>query len=330
MNRAMLRFSTVATGSLVMAGLAVLLLFCSAAAAGQLVVEKSVLDRDTLWQGQVLIKGDVEVAPGATLTIMPGTVVRFARIEPNGPGKLTTDRTAHFPRAELIVKGRLLAQGTPDARIVFTSAADDPQPADWGAVNFLNSTGNILEFCEFSYGHTSVHAHGAQMVIANSFFHHNGVAIGMKNVKNAVRCVVSILYNRITDNGGGVLFGKGSTPTITHNQISDNKFFGIYVKKGGMANIRYNDITDNGKGILFYAVKGFVLRDNNIAGNTDYNISMLEGQEADVDARRNWWGTTDAGKIRELIRDSHQDKTLGSVDFADFTRAPVVGAGLPL
>ncbi len=310
--------------------LALLFLFCSPATAGQLVLEKTVLKKDTLWQGQVLLKGDVEVSQGVTLTIMPGTIVRFARIEPNGPGKLTTDRTAHFPRAELIVKGRLLAQGTPDARIIFTSAAKEPQPADWGAVNFLNSTDNILEFCEFSYGHTSVHAHGAQVVIANSFFHHNGVAIGMKNVKNAVRCVIAILYNRITDNGGGVLFGKGSTPTISHNEISNNKFFGIYVKKGGQANIRYNNISDNGKGVLFYAVKGFRLRDNNIAGNTDYNISMLEGQEADVDARRNWWGTTDAQKIDGLIRDKSQDKTLGSVDFSGFTNTPVAGAGLPL
>lgn len=295
-----------------------------------MVVEKSVLKKDTIWQGQVLVKGDVEVSQGVTLIIMPGTVVRFARIKPFGPAKLTTDRTAHFPRAELIVKGRLLAQGTPDARIIFTSAAKDPKPADWGAVNFLNSRDNILEFCEFSYGHTSVHAHGAQMVIANSFFHHNGVAIGMKNVKNAVRCVVSILYNRITDNGGGVLFGKGSTPTITHNEISNNKFFGIYVKKGGMANIRYNNIVDNGKGVLFYAVKGFRIRDNNIAGNTDYNISLLEGQEGDVNARHNWWGTTDTTKINNLIRDNSQDKSLGSVDFSDFTPAPVVGAGLPL
>lgn len=329
MNRTSLRFQTVTAAFSVMAWL-VLLLFCTAATAGQVVVEKSVLKKDTTWQGQVLVKGDVEISPGVTLTIMPGTVIRFARIEANGPAKLTSDRTAHFPRAELIVKGRLLAQGTPDARIVFTSAAKDPQPADWGAVNFLNSRDNILEFCEFSYGHTSVHAHGAQMVIANSFFHHNGVAIGMKNVKNAIRCVVSILYNRITDNGGGVLFGKGSTPTISHNEISNNKFFGIYVKKGGMANIRYNTITDNGKGVLFYAVKGFRLHDNNIAGNTDYNISMLEGQEADVDARRNWWGTTDTKKINDLIRDRSQDQTLGNVDFSDFTQGPVAGAGLPL
>ncbi len=329
MNRAT-RHCIANAATLLLTGFAFLLLFHASAMAGQLVVEKSILKKDTLWQGQVLVKGDVEVAPGVTLTIMPGTVVRFARITPNGPAKLTTDRTAHFPRAELIVKGRLLAQGTPDARIIFTSAADDPQPADWGAVNFLNSTDNILEFCEFSYGHTSVHAHGAQMIIANSFFHHNGVAIGMKNVKGAVRCVVAVMYNRITDNGGGVLFGKGSTPTITHNEISNNKFFGIYVKKGGQANIRYNNITDNGKGVLFYAVKGFVLRDNNIARNTDYNISMLEGQEADVDARRNWWGTTDAERINTLIRDKTQDNTLGSVDFSGFTKAPVAGAGLPM
>ncbi|NOQ46215.1 MAG: hypothetical protein GQ559_06020, partial [Desulfobulbaceae bacterium] len=262
---------------------------------------------------------------------MPGTVVQFAKVEGFGPAKLSRDKLNHFPGLELIVKGKMLAQGTPEHKIVFTSAAEIPGPGDWGGVNMLGSVDNIIEFCEFSYANTAVHGHSAQVVITRCDFHHNGVAIGQKNVKETgITSVMPMLYNRITENGGGILYGDGSTPSITHNEISNNEFFGIYAKKGGLANIRYNNIVGNGKGVIVYMVKaGILLRDNNIADNGDYNISLLEGQQWDVDARNNWWGSTSEDKIEALIRDKTQDESLGQVDVSDFFNGPVEGAGLP-
>ena len=293
------------------------------------VVNKGIIDRDTVWQGDILIKGDVEVAEKATLIIMPGTTVRFEKIAEFGPQKLSDDKLNHFPRAELIIRGHLYAQGTLGNEITFTSADPSPGPGDWGSVNFLGSVDNILEFCVFTYAHTAVHCHSAQVVVSHNTFHYNGVAIGQKNAKGMpVKCVVPIMYNWITENGGGVLFGGGSSPTVAHNEIHNNTFFGIYAKKGGLANVRYNNITNNGKGVIFYAVKTIVLRENNIADNLDYNISMLDGQSTDITAKNNWWGTTDGDKIKAAIRDKARDASLGVVDFSGFLSEPVKGAGL--
>lgn len=309
--------------------IAVLLLLMNSAYGGELIVNKGVIDKDTIWQGEVLITGDVEVAKGATLTILPGTVVRFKKINDFGPEKLSEDKENHFPKLELIVKGRLYAQGTLENKITFTSGEEFPKPGDWGAVNFLGSIENIIEFCVFTYAHTAVHAHSAQVVVSYSTFHYNGVAIGQKNIKGAPQqCVVPMLYNRITENGGGILYGAGSTTTISHNEINNNTFFGIYVKKGGLANVRFNNILQNGKGVIFYAAKDIYLRDNNINNNIDYNISLLDGQPDDIVARYNWWGTTNPEQIKASIRDKARDETLGTVDFADFLKAPVSGAGL--
>ena len=311
------------------AGITLFFLLLSPALGEQLVVNKGIIDKDTIWQGEILIKGDVEIAESATLIIMPGTVVRFAKIEDFGKEKLSLDKLNHFPKAELIVKGKLYAQGTLENKITFTSAEEAPSPGDWGSVNFLNSFDNILEFCVFTYGHTAVHCHSAGVVVSHCTFHYNGVAIGQKNAKGMPKnCVVPMLYNWITENGGGILYGGGSTPVIAHNEINYNTFFGIYAKKGGLANVRYNNITHNGKGVIFYAVKDILLRDNNIADNNDYNISLLEGQSTDVVARHNWWGTTDEAKIKELIRDNGRDKELGHVDFSEAAKAAVSGAGL--
>ena len=37
---------------------------------------------DTTWEGRIRITGDVYVKQGATLTIKPGTVIRFNKIAP--------------------------------------------------------------------------------------------------------------------------------------------------------------------------------------------------------------------------------------------------------
>ena len=293
----------------------------------QLVIEKTLLEKDTVWSGEILINGDVEVAEGVTLTIMPGTVVKFAKVEPFGTTKMSKDKLNHFPGSEIIVRGRILAQGTAEQRIVFTSADSNPEPGDWGAVNMLISVGNIIEYCEFSYAHTAVHSHSAHVVVVNNYFHHNGVAVGQKNVKTTdLKCAVPMFYNTFTENGGAILFGGGSSPTISHNEINNNSFFGIYVKKGGVATIRYNNITKNGKGVIFYSTKGVILRENNINDNTDYNISMLDGQVADLQLKNNWWGTTDEKAIKKLIRDNSNDKSLGQVDFSGYSDSPLLEA----
>ncbi len=116
----------------------------SPALGKRLIIEKGIVKCDTIWDKEVVIKGDAEIARGATLIVMPGTVVRFAKIEADGPSKLHKDKVHHFPRAELIVRGKLRAQGTKDRTILFTSAEEFPHPGDWGAINFLDTEDNIL------------------------------------------------------------------------------------------------------------------------------------------------------------------------------------------
>jgi hypothetical protein len=78
--------------------------------------------KQTLKKGTYLLKGWVYVADGAELTIEPGTIIK---------GDKQT-------MAAIIVErgGKLIAQGTKDAPIVFTSNAPKGQrrPGDWGGL----------------------------------------------------------------------------------------------------------------------------------------------------------------------------------------------------
>jgi hypothetical protein len=71
-----------------------------------------------------------EGAPPALLTIEPGVELRFAR-----DGVLHVD---HGSSATDPARGGLVAVGTPEAPIVFTSVADDPAAGDWLGLYFWN------------------------------------------------------------------------------------------------------------------------------------------------------------------------------------------------
>jgi len=292
-------------------------------------VGKGVIKSNTTWEKAVLITGDVEIARGVTLTIMPGTVVKFAKIEADGPANLYDDKTNYFSRAELIVRGTLLAQGTKDGKIVFTSAERSPRSGDWGAINFNDSGDNILAYCDVSYADTGIHGHGARVTVKHCYFRHNGVGIALKNVAQLrTMAEMNVAHNEIIGNGGGILCGKQTRCSISHNQISNNKLYGIFGKMASTSQATYNNIMYNGKGIILYATQRFQFADNNISDNETYSVSLLDGQRWNVDARHNWWGTRDKRRIKDLIWDKDEDHTLGKVDFSGPADSPIKGAGV--
>ena len=97
----------------------------------------------------LVVEGSVGVAAEATLTLAPGTIFK-----PNGCG------------AKLTIDGTLVALGTEEAPIVFTSLKDDvrggdtngdgtastPQPSDWGYVHFNTGSTGVLDHVFFGYG----------------------------------------------------------------------------------------------------------------------------------------------------------------------------------
>ena len=283
---------------------------------------------DTVWQGRLRITGDVFVKEGVTLTIMPGTVIRFDSIAPKleadgGRNMLGLD-APYFPQAELIVRGRLIAVGTPDQPIVFTSSDKAAMPGAWGAVSLLGSNGNIIEFCRFYYAYNGIHNHSSTAVVINNVFSQNGTAISFNKEGFEHPCWMFIEHNTITGNKSGIS-ARNSIVNIAFNNISDNEFYGIWVKNGNDARIAYNDITRNGKGIYLFKAEPTKISYNNIYDNVEYNIALAEENANDVNAANNWWGTTDPAAISRTIFDKGSDETLGKVNFEPMMKHEVTG-----
>ena len=106
------------------------------------------------------IVGNVDVEPGVTLTVQPGTLVQF-----NNATSLTVD-------------GTLLAAGTSSKTINFTSVNDNSatgggntaSPGNWGSITFdSDSAGNVLTDTAIAYGgagHTAmIHDSGGPLAL---------------------------------------------------------------------------------------------------------------------------------------------------------------------
>jgi hypothetical protein len=82
-------------------------------------IEDKTLTNDKVWT----LKGYVYVPEGLTLTIEPGTVIESDISE---KGALIIERGA-----------KIMAEGTAQEPIIFTSGNDFPQPGDWGGIVIL-------------------------------------------------------------------------------------------------------------------------------------------------------------------------------------------------
>jgi hypothetical protein len=90
------------------------------APAPEIIISENI-NADVTWHTDTVyvLAGRITVLDGATLTIEPGTVVK---------GQPGAEQSA---KALLVARGgKLMAEGTADAPIVFTSVADDLRPAD--------------------------------------------------------------------------------------------------------------------------------------------------------------------------------------------------------
>jgi len=163
-----------------------------------------------------IVTGNLVLAQGFKLDILPGVVVKFA-----GGARLT-------------VQGALEARGLPDDPAIFTSLDDDeyggdtdsdgaatpPQAGDWGYIDISASSDDqrtLIDNAVIRYG-TAIFVNDAAPRIANS---------------------------RVTLNVRGFEIRAGAAPLLSGNKIHNNKEQGVFVSNARPI-IRQSSIYNNG------------------------------------------------------------------------------------
>lgn len=263
------------------------------AAAPPLSLDKAYITEDTTWSGTVILRGQNVVRRGVTLTILPGTVVKFAWIDEDGDG---------IGDGELTVEGRLIAKGTGDAPILFTSAKESPKPKDWTFVQISVSKDSLVEHCIFEYAFSGLQVHYSTATIHRSLFRNNFEGIRFSTTD------ILIEHNDIIDNYYGIRCeANGSRTTVRKNRFhgNDNAFF---------------PVRKTGTSVKVY--------DNNFEDSKNYHVKLGETQREGLDFTNNWWGSTDPSWIAERFFDRAAEPLLGKVKFEPFLQEPVTDAGL--
>jgi len=264
-----------------------------APAAEPLRYDKGYITKDTTWSGTVIVRGQTVVKRGCTLTILPGTVVKFEWVDEDGD---------EIGDGELTVEGRLLARGTKDNVIVFTSARENPRMKDWTFVQVSVNKDAAVEYCRFEYGFTGLQVHYSTAVIRNCLFRNNFEGLRFSTTD------VRIENNDIVDNYYGIRCeAHGSRTVITKNRFSGNEFAFFPVQK-------------NWDTVKIY--------ENNFEGSRVYDVKFGMNQKQDMDFTRNWWGTADPREIEGKFYDRSKEETLGRVLFAPFLAERVSGCGI--
>jgi len=263
------------------------------AASEPLFLDKAYITADTTWSGTVVLRGQNVVRRGVTLTILPGTVVKFAWIDEDGD---------NIGDGELTVEGRFIAKGTKEQPILFTSAREKPAMKDWTFVQISVSKDSLVEHCIFEYGFSGLQIHYSTANIRQNLFRYNFEGIRFSTTD------ILIEANDIVDNYYGIRCeANGSRTTITKNRFLRNDYAFFPVRK------------------TWDTVKVF---GNNIEGSKVYQVNLGQTQNQDLDFANNWWGTDDARKIVDGLYDGTKDPALGKVRYEPFLRQPVKDAGI--
>jgi hypothetical protein len=270
-----------------------------------LVYNDMVIDQDTVWDGKVFIDGVVMVSRKATLTIRPGTVIRFKRADRNND---------NIGDSEIRVLGRLLAEGTAENPILFESAEKKPRPKDWSyLLLFASGKKSRIKFCQFRHAFSGVQVHFSSASISHSLFidNHEGIRFG--------RARLSIANNVFKDNDVGLRFTRMEGPvTITQNEITENRL-GIFLVPSGQ-NIQ--DFFEPDRSGRPWNTGRLLIAANNIYNNYWYNLSLGEKQLWDLDVAGNWWGTADTKTIQQFIFDKNREPELGRAIFIPYAEKP--------
>ncbi|MDP1678269.1 MAG: right-handed parallel beta-helix repeat-containing protein [Bacteroidota bacterium] len=282
---------------------------------------------NTTWSGNITADS-VFIPVGITLTIQPGTTVKF------NTGKM------------LVVAGKIIADGKSDSLIFFTSNSVIPAPGDWNGIE-LQATAlvtSVINFCVVEYGgggsntgnifyktgapaisitnsviqYSSSHGinlRASQSRIANTVLRQNAGYAVFADLSSSFIVDSSTISNNTI---GGILVGVNSTASILNSAVDSNGT-GIFISSNAAPTIKKNYLRRNNIGIQYTGgVTQPTITQDTIVNNITWGF-LNTSTSTTVLARRNYWGN-DAGPFNPSSNPTGLgDKVSNFVDFQPWT-----------
>ena len=233
---------------------------------------------ETVWSGEQLVTDTFYVNNGQTLRILPGTVVKLSY------------------GVSILGYGTIIAEGTPETPILFTSSEDDASVFDDTALESKPSPWAGIQATQGSFKHVVIRyagkgawpgllLKGAVTVDSSKVVHNDNAGVEIDTTENPIISNTLIAYN---GSNGISQDSYGADPivaTLNNNIIKENAKDGVYIDKGSLV-LNSNQLINN-KGWAIRHQSGeintstpFTITSNLVKGNgkgIQIPVSLLPG-----------------------------------------------------
>lgn len=279
---------------------------------------------------------EIDVNPGVTLTIEPGTMVRFRKFAQYGK--------------RFNVGGNLICDGA-----TFTTSCDfedydasQISNVDWYGIWIYEDGGCTITNSLIEYGGIAIYGYSStgNMTVSGCTIRKCYSAVEIYNVSGTcliednimTECDETIFFSYqsspvlITGNtienidyyGWAGVYLYESTATLSSNDIRGGFYNGIYCTYNSSPDITLNTIQDNEYGIYAFSNSVPLVNNNSIMGNY-YHGLWYDSSGGTLNAENNWWGDASGPYHLTLNPSGLGDAVSDGVDFDPWLMsAPIV------
>jgi parallel beta-helix repeat protein len=226
-----------------------------------------VISSDLTLAGEILLTGDLLILPGRTLTLRPGTTVRIRSAESSkiDPEYLSSS-------TEILVRGRLQAEGTANAPISFLPETK-PSAGEiaWAGIILDRAADSSIRHARIEGAEQGILVIAASPQLLENTIYNCRYGIVLQGAGSA-----AISNNQIDAGEGGLFVLAGARGDIAGNRISNQVEEGLFVDAGSSPRLGRNEISGNAIGLLLHN-PGLAFERSGISGNRE-DLRIVGGQ----------------------------------------------------
>jgi parallel beta-helix repeat protein len=220
------------------------LLPCSLASAQQIPEYSGAYAGALVWEGEINMIRDVLILQSGSLTIRAGTRVN---VFPAEGTKIDPEYLSS--QTELLVRGRIDIQGTPQAPVRFVIIdKETTEQIAWAGITLENSSESRIRHAQIDRADIGIRCvRSSPEIVGNSIqeCRYGIVAQSESHPK--------VVGNQLTDGEGGIFCWNNSNPDIQDNRIVNHDEEALFVDASSRPRLGHNLVSNNTIGLALYS-----------------------------------------------------------------------------